>query len=219
MSTAALYLPRSGTTIFLPYPWEIALVQTFNADLEPGIDRPSFGDGSGDMTGEIRLVDSDTILPLKYDQWVEIDAERPRDSDSPYVGYHLRGYADIGRSLDPPLDGQVILVHREDDQVKFWTMPGFILSLTDGEGLIARSEWPTPWRKYVGLHSVIDIAQCLGTDWATPTPHLGKMRATVYAGYQLDNFLDREGSRLPSRLAIFKWWPERQEAVLIETKE
>jgi hypothetical protein len=185
--------------------FELALVESFNADLSPDSikkynkGKPE-GDGSGDMKGRVRLADG-TVLPFDYFDWAEpFLIDYPGETSS-YGDFDLRGGRDFPgrRMFSWPFAERGIMVYVQDGAVQFWTWPHIVL-MVDGSS-------------YCELYAVVDTSR-INREWIKEL-RAGMHRTfgpgAVYFGDDVAGFL--HGPDAPAKYLVLKWDPAVQKVV------
>ena len=183
---------------------KFAIVTSFNADTgrEEG---ERHGDGSGDMTGTVRLEDGKVLL-FRY-----VDGRFPIREDD-IICWNEDGYspANGSRGMSWPFEGNVLLVEVADDRVRRWTWPSNVISgsygICDERYLVAPVVHGSAVH-YRGLHYVVNID---GIDPDSAKDLVNRRNDdfpshVVYAGHHADDFLN--AAKAPYAYAVFAWEP------------
>jgi len=177
---------------------QFAIVHSFNP-----MDKPHCGDGSGDMTGTVRLMDG-TTLPFAY-----VDGRFPVYDD---INWDEDGYspAQGGFGMSWPSENVVLMVEVAEGRVRRWTWPGLILGNARRVNDHRYLEPPrySASAKLRGLHCLADRqlipaedAEELAKEWQQPIYHFP--RYAVYVGHFADGYLPYR--QCPERYAVFTW--------------
>lgn len=188
---------------------QFAIVESFNSRSTPSKGRINpkglayFGDGSGDMTGTVRLMDG-TSLPFAY-----TDGRFPVHND---ILWDEHGYSPAwgGSGMSWPYESAVLMVEVHENRVRRWTWPSVIMGSAYSVNDHRYLEPPRYGAdaKLRGLHCLVDKqllpqedAAELAKEWSQPI--CGFPPYAVYVGHYADGYLPF--AQTPERYAVFKW--------------
>lgn len=191
---------------------QFAIVQTFNpvmTDSDPEEEGPG-DNGSGDMTGTLRLMDG-TVLPFAYadGRWT---TREPDDFGAKGAAHfdETGKHPGTGRTgFSWPHYGAVLMVEVQDGRVRRWTWPFMVLTSVYGVKDISYLQIPIYDNDvtYEGLHCLVDLTQLdLGQAEELILEHEHDFpHPAVYVGHHADDFLRK--AQAPYAYAVFHWEP------------